>query len=565
LDTFNISGKVLDSFEKSLEYLKTVENFKLPAKPLAKLVLFAHYLNKTKDSAINPTIADLITNKEDRQTFKEILIQLGYLVKVKNYSVKHHGDIFHCSLNPKDFYTIKDQGLLKEIHSVLNLAKNRSDKNANRYNYAKGVFVDAQDLLESDRKVIRWAVDKDKALEDITTQEIQINKVNSGDFGFMKKTRREKRLYSNFTNLKKEYRARLKVAAGRLIEVDIRSSHPSILTLALNRFLDASQGQEIGIEDFIPELKGKEWDRVRLNREFKEFEDLLTNDIYDSIGLNINLDRENTKLALLSFLNDYHNPSQIIKDEDGRPIKATKHPKIKEWMILNFPYMFELINWLHIVERSNTSYIKGEWVRSERAIRHSVSLMVMDLEASIILDGIALKFRKDFPDSIIITVHDSFIIEESNLSYINDLINKTYSSYGIFIATKISILGNNNLNNNMNNGEACGSPSHICFPKCPEKGVKSAVKGTKPPKPPIPRDEVKGTKIEVKGTKRKRVSNIKTLQDGRFTIKFNGKKVNSRKYEDLFGFEMRLKEVFGYENFSYRLTINEYKNPLVEP
>ncbi len=223
----------------------------------------------------------------------------------------------------------------------------------------------------------------------------EIDRINSenNNFNF-----RWSRLYTKFTNMKKELRPylRIKNSNEKLIEIDISNSYLCMLIYHIEHF-------ELKIEGFGGYT-------TKHDSFFKFKNDVINGKIYDDLADSIfNGDRRLAKSIVFRVLFS----SYWVKRKGNKPID--KYSDLSKYQILVSEYIIKkyISVGLYIKDKISRDYLR------------MFSIELSMIESRFMFDNFLIKI-KDIP---FVTIHDSIIIPDQHKEYVLEIMKETSSEY----------------------------------------------------------------------------------------------------------------------------------------
>jgi hypothetical protein len=212
------------------------------------------------------------------------------------------------------------------------------------------------------------------------------------------------RFYTSLTNLWKNLRHLLLIQNEPLVEIDVSSCQPLMLSLM--------------VEPFVP--RGE---CIRF-RELTE-----SGKLYDEVAKFTGRPRDKAKRGFLSFLcaeiprNGFHD----------RCSKASLRTLILEWFKASFP---EIANYLIETKTSEQSrtQMNTEIRRKagKRTCAYAITAFEMQrLEAEIMIEGVCAQFLTKYPDEFIAPVHDAVLVQEKMRFAAEEILREKFAMRGL--------------------------------------------------------------------------------------------------------------------------------------
>lgn len=400
------------------------------------------------------------------------------------------------------FFKFPDQ----EYWDIIKKIKGKRGRRGRQLN-SDGVHVDIskQDFIDIFKN------DKDFVEEKYNNLYKNIISINSD--GKLNPTQKfNNRCYSLFSNLPNEIHENTTINGRKLSEIDGHCSFFSLLPAVVDEEIQRiikNRNKTEKTEEFLNEL-------IKNNNTLRNIIKN-TNDIY-SLFIDETHDRNMIKKSFNAYLND--------KDFNYM------YKSIRYWFKENCPKINTL---LRQMSQKNQFFYKIQ--RIEAQVYGFVAKKMKSLNIPVILKHDCLMTYREYID-----VSRNMLLDRLSFFNLSQKIKtKHYETYDI--CSLRSQMTSSSLNSStfvpltlkpdnidLSNNEILGT---AFMSGLPQLKVQNTVKGTKVEDPCLV--------STVKGTKKKRESNIKQLADGRWTIKLNGKRINSKKSETKDDFQKRVK------------------------
>ena len=376
------------------------------------------------------------------KSYIEFMIDHKFIIKVKNYRVGKHTNIYRFNSSYPQTKTYKKFNitnitLIKKINSNNSgTTEDKRKKNKKASRVRSHLTKGFNDNLKID---YNSCLD---LLSDMDTPKYRPNFITLFNFhnkywNFSIKKETDNRLHTLLTRLNKKFLKHISYKNESLAEVDIKTSQPIFLYAVLNVIFNDKN--ESDFKNKVTEKLGKQVIKDILNAgiehdELIKFGEIIMNhDLYNYLSDNLVIEKTNNKYSRFEF--DKKSKSKRLKTYDN---KRDLTKKIVMETLYSSPknYASEVTQ----IKKLFPSIFKiVDFIKSSMNDKNGFPVFLQQIEAEVLLDEIGGMIVKQKSDIILFSKHDSLISTESNIDFLKKIMEEQLKFYLLIEKVKVEI------------------------------------------------------------------------------------------------------------------------------